>query len=235
MTARPPVALVLCWDIDGTLLLTGRAGVLAWEEALAAATGKPVDLSRLDTAGRTDWEIAADLAVRFGLGPERREELVRRYEAALPAALARKTGRVLPHVRETLEAVRSSTDILSLLLTGNTEAGGRAKLRHYGLDSYFPHGAFADGAPDRAAIARRALAQAEALAGRPVPPGRVFVIGDTPHDIACARAIGARAVAVATGSYPIEALRREAPWWALEALPPPEAFLGRLREAARDG
>jgi phosphoglycolate phosphatase-like HAD superfamily hydrolase len=227
------VTLVLFWDIDGTLLTTGRAGILAWEGATAALLGQPVDFTALETAGLTDVEIAAGILRRFGLDPARLDELVRGYEARLPESLARRQGQVLPGVRETLDYLRADPDVRVLLLTGNTETGGRAKLRHYGLDGYFAHGAFADGVPDRLAIARRAWAHAWELVGAEPEPERTYVIGDTPHDIRCAKEIGARSVAVATGSYAVADLLRHEPWWVVERLPPPEAFVARLRGDAR--
>lgn len=228
--------LLLFWDIDGTLLTTARAGILAWEDAIAALVGRPVDLSQLETAGLTDVEIARTLLLRFGLGPtpRRLDGLLREYESRLPARLRQRAGRVLPGVRAILEHLRGCPDVHSLLLTGNTEAGGRAKLRHYGLDGYFAEGAFADGALDRLAIARRALARARELVGADLASEHIYVIGDTPHDVGCAREIGARAVAVATGPYSVAQLRRHDPWWVIEELPGPEVFLGRLRGARRD-
>jgi phosphoglycolate phosphatase-like HAD superfamily hydrolase len=225
--------LVLFWDIDGTLLTTGRAGLLAWEGAAAAVLGRPVDLSTVETAGLTDVEIAVGLVQRFELDPGRPLELVRGYEARLPQSLARRVGGVLPGVRDMLERLRAEPDVHSLLLTGNTEAGGRAKLRHYGLDDYFTHGAFADGTTDRLAIARRAFETARALVGDGLVPERTWVIGDTPHDIRCARAIGARAIAVATGSYTMAQLKAHEPWWAVEQLPDPARLLARLRDVQR--
>ncbi len=226
-------AIVLFWDIDGTLLTTGRAGILAWEGATGALLGRAVDFSQLETAGLTDVEIAARILGSFGLAPDRLTELLRRYEALLPDSLPTRRGSVLPGVREILEHLRACPDVCSLLLTGNTEAGGHAKLRHYGLDAYFAHGAFADGLADRPAIARRALTRARELLGPDLTAGRTYVIGDTPHDIRCAREIGARAIAVASGGYALADLARHAPWWALERLPAPEELLARVREAAR--
>lgn len=226
------MTLFLFWDIDGTLLTTGRAGVFAWEEAAAEATGRSVDFASLETAGLTDMEIARKILALFDVEPTGPSvaRLVRRYEELLPLRLPRRAGRVLLGVREILDALRGRPDVVSLLLTGNTRAGACSKLKHYGLAGYFEDGAFADGAPDRPAIARAALALALGRAREPVRPEQVFVIGDTPHDIRCAKEIGARAIAVASGSYTVEELRRHGPWWAVERLPEPGAFLRRLRE-----
>jgi phosphoglycolate phosphatase-like HAD superfamily hydrolase len=224
------VTRVLCWDVDGTLLTTARAGMIAWEDALAEAADRRIDLADFRTAGATDVEIAGRLLGHAGLAPTpaRQASLLARYEALLPERLGQRRGEVLPGVREILERLRGEPGMLVLLLTGNTRAGARAKLHHYGLEGYFAGGAFADGCPDRPSIARKAVDVAGQLLGGPPLPGSIFVIGDTPHDIACAHAIGARAIAVATGAYAVGELERHAPWWALDRLPPPDAFLDRL-------
>jgi phosphoglycolate phosphatase len=224
------MTLVLCWDIDGTLLSTARAGIFAWEDATADIVGQAVDFSALETAGVTDVEIAARILQALGRepAPTAVDALVRRYETLLPDRLHRRTGHVAPGVHAILEHLHGQAGVVSILLTGNTEAGAWAKLRHYGLAGYFQRGAFADGARGREAIARRALVVAGEMIGRAPEVRHTYVIGDTPHDIACARAIGARAVAVATGSYGLPELARHEPWWLLPALPAPEAFLGRL-------
>jgi phosphoglycolate phosphatase len=218
---------VLFWDIDGTLLTTARAGLYAWQEALEEQTGTPSDLSGFQTAGLTDVEIARDLASSHGLDGAKHDELLKSYECRLPECLGRRTGTVLPNVRAILQRLRGRSDVYSALLTGNTRVGAAAKLEHYGLGEFFEGGAFAHGAGDRPAIARSALAQARAIVGK-VSPDRVYVIGDTPHDVACGRAIGARVIAVATGGYTIDQLRPTDPWWLLESLPGPEVFLPRL-------
>ena len=117
----------------------------------------------------------------------------------------------------------------SYLLTGNTRGGARAKLMHYGLFKYFPDGAFAEDAGERSVIASRALALARREG--PVAGEGVFVVGDTPHDIACAAAIGARTVAVATGGYSLEELESHRPWRAFAELPPPDEFVHMIDQA----
>lgn len=224
------MTLVLCWDIDGTLLTTARAGILAWEQAACDVLGERVDFSAMETAGLTDVEIARRILKVFGRDEDAPagERLLRRYEAALPACLPRRTGAVLPGVVDILERVARRQDIVSILLTGNTKAGAWAKLRHYGLDHYFDAGAFADGAEDRPTIARRAIALAETMLGVRPKPDRLYVIGDTLHDIHCARVVEARAIAVASGSSGIETLKAHGPWWVVERLPDPDTFFNRL-------
>jgi phosphoglycolate phosphatase-like HAD superfamily hydrolase len=224
--------MLVFWDIDGTLLTTGGAGIFAWEDALLELTGVGVHLGQFDTAGHPDHGIAHRLLAEYvGVEPESGQvtELVRRYEDRLPRSLHRRRGRVLPNVREVLEGLEREPGARSLLLTGNTDRGARAKLAHYGLLDFFQDGGFSDGHGDRAAIARVALERAGA-AGCLVPGGRVYVIGDTPHDVRCGAAIGARTIAVATGRHSVDELAQGAPWRVLPQLPPWEEFLVMLRD-----
>lgn len=227
---------VLFWDIDGTLLTTARAGIFAWEDAVRDVAGRVMSLQGLETAGMTDVEIARRILENAGL--ESRSEavslLIRRYEDLLPSRLPLRQGRVLPGVRELLEHLRPRPDVHSMLLTGNTAAAARAKLSYYGLAPYFSRGAFADDGEDRVAIARRAAEMAHDPHARGGPP-RLFVIGDTPHDIRCGEAIGALTIAVATGPYTVDELAACRPWWVVDRLPDPPAFLDRLLGRAGSG
>jgi phosphoglycolate phosphatase-like HAD superfamily hydrolase len=208
--------IALLWDIDGTLLSTARAGIRALEAAAREVAGADVDLSEMRTAGLTDGQIAhrildtddADLVQRF----------LRAYEAALPAALPTRQGQVMPGVEAILADLQDEPDVVSLLLTGNTEAGAAAKLDHYGLASYFAGGGgFCVDGSERSTIAERALA----LVG---PVEQAYVIGDTPHDVAAAQAIGVRCLAVATGGATAAELEEAGAWRVLEQLPDPAAF-----------
>ena len=222
------MSVALFWDIDGTLLTTARAGVFSLEDALEEVSGVRADLNGMATAGMTDYTIAE--AALAGVGHAADEETVRRFLEVhgrqLPEYLHRREGHVLPGVREVLADLSGREDVVNLLLTGNIEAGAAAKLAHYGLDGYFrAGGAFCVGPGERAEIARRALPLAN---GSPA-----FVIGDTPADVECGKAIGARTIAVATGSYSVEELEATEPWSVLESLPEPAAFaaLVGLRDA----
>jgi phosphoglycolate phosphatase-like HAD superfamily hydrolase len=222
---------VLFWDIDGTLLTTGKAGVPAWEKAVREVVGHEFELTRFRVAGLTDYQIAVRTFEMLGVeaDDETIRRMVRRYEELLPEWLPTKKGYVLPNVREILERLEQRTDVRSYLLTGNTRGGARAKLTYYDLFKFFPDGAFAEDAGDRSTIAARALELAR-RAG-PVFDHAVFVVGDTPHDIECANAIGARTVAVATGGYSLEELESHRPWRAFSELPPADAFIQLIDEA----
>jgi phosphoglycolate phosphatase-like HAD superfamily hydrolase len=216
---------ILFWDIDGTLLTTGKAGVPAWESAVRETTGKDFELSSIRVPGLTDFQIAARTFDLLGIAGADGvlERMVSRYEDLLPSTLPLKQGRVLPNVREILETLEARADVRSYLLTGNTRRGARAKLTHYDLFKYFPDGAFAEDQGSRSSIAKRALELARRLG--PVHDEQIFVIGDTPHDIECAGAIDARTIAVATGGYSIEELSAHRPWRVFDQLPPPSDFL----------
>jgi phosphoglycolate phosphatase-like HAD superfamily hydrolase len=227
----PGPLIVLFWDIDGTLLTTGKAGVPAWETAVREVTGRDFQLSSIRVPGLTDFQIAVKTFEMLGFDADEQtlRRMVERYEELLPTSLPTKQGRVLPNVREILEELRGRPDVRSYLLTGNTRGGARAKLTHYDLFDFFPDGAFAEDARERSTIAARALELAR-RAG-PVGDNAVFVIGDTPHDIHCASAIGARTIAVGTGGYTVDELEAHDPWRIYEELPPPGEFLRVIDDA----
>jgi phosphoglycolate phosphatase-like HAD superfamily hydrolase len=222
---------VLFWDIDGTLLTTARAGVFALEDAAREVCGTTPDFSQLVTSGLTDHEVAVLSIETVGAeaSPEQAARFLRFYESRLPDRLPLREGRVLPGVHEVLADVAARPDVEQLLLTGNTPAGAAAKLRHYGLDGYFATGAFCADGEDRVTIARRALTVAREQLGEDPDPSLTYVIGDTPHDISCGKAVGAKTVAVATGAHPAEELETFGPWLVLEQLPEPERFAELLR------
>jgi phosphoglycolate phosphatase-like HAD superfamily hydrolase len=215
------VNAALFWDLDGTLLTTGRAGVFALEAALQDVAGVEHDLRQLVTSGLTDAEVAAAALEAAGLDAEEERVVafLRAYERHLPECLHRRQGHVMPGVRELLDELEGRDDVRSFLLTGNTPAGAHAKLVHYELDHFFPDGAgaFCLGPGRRVEIAHRAAALADGAE-------TLYVIGDTPQDIACGKAIGARTIAVATGSYAADDLQRHEPWIVLDRIPEPAAF-----------
>jgi phosphoglycolate phosphatase-like HAD superfamily hydrolase len=225
---------VLFWDIDGTLLTTNKGGVFAWDDAVKEITGRDFQLVSIRIPGLTDYQIAVRTLESLGIEPEHDllDRLVHRYESLLPSSLPRKKGYVLPNVREILEDLQQRQDFRSYLLTGNTRGGAEAKLTHYGLWSFFPSGAFAEDPGARSTIAARAMAMARQHDD--VTEADAFVIGDTPHDIECANAIGVRTIAVATGGYDSEELKVHRPWRLYAELPPPDEFLRLIESAPRD-
>lgn len=217
---------ILFWDIDGTLLTTAKGGVAAWNRAVLELTGRTFELASIRIAGLTDYQIAVKTleSLEFSADDTFIRQLVDRYGELLPWSLPQRKGTVLPNVREIFERLRHRPEVRSYLLTGNIRAGAQAKLAHYGLSEHFAGGGFAEDTGERSAIAQRALA----LARQTGPVRRVFVVGDTPHDIECAKAIDARTIAVATGGYSLEELLAHSPWRAFETLPSPDEFLALI-------
>ena len=113
----------------------------------------------------------------------------------------------MPGVRQLLDRLAQRGDAYLALLTGNYEAGARLKLEHFDLWRYFRCGAFGDGAAHRDLLVPRALARVAACDGLQINPADTVVIGDTPLDVGCAKAGGARSIGVATGSHTVEQLR----------------------------
>jgi phosphoglycolate phosphatase-like HAD superfamily hydrolase len=199
---------IILFDIDGTLVRTGGAGKAAMESALVAAFGVAELRDEVAYSGRTDTAITRDLLRVHGIDatPANQQTLRDAYLAQLPGSLALKGGTVCPGVPELLAAVAGQPGVVLGLLTGNVRTGARTKLDHFGLWDFFACGGFGDEHFDRDDVARSALASAQAHTGRDVDPADVWVIGDTPLDVSCARAIGANAVAVATGWHSLDEL-----------------------------
>ena len=225
------VVNIFFWDIDGTLIRTSRAGLLAFGQATEELWNRSVDFAGIKAAGMTDNFIARQI-IRSVSGreaePEEIELLCRRYESLLPAQLAAKQGWVLPGVREILSRLAGEDDCKLLLLTGNSSCGAQTKLEHFGLADYFDFScsAFAGQYELRVDIARHALAVVQDNWGTPARQA-IYVIGDTPHDIECGKAIGAYTISVATGTYSVEQLAGCAPWWNVDTLPEPEHFIAK--------
>ena len=166
-------------------------------------------LAGLEIAGRTDKWIVEQLLARASRphGPEEVMRFLDVYAELLAEELPRRNGGLHPGVMGILEEGHRRADIVQALLTGNIEKGARLKLTRYGVNHFFEFGAFADDSPVRNELGPHAQRRAREQHGEEFPPERIFIIGDTPHDVACARAIGAKAIAVATGSFSEQALK----------------------------
>lgn len=229
---------LVLFDIDGTLVLTGGAGMRAMNRACESVVGLADALTGIPVAGRTDWIILEDALRRIGRGLDDslfatlRDRYVQhlRHEIEHPG---HGTKAVMPGIRELLEALASRDDAFLGLLTGNFEEGARIKLEHFDLWRYFACGAFGDDAADRNALVPFAVERARQC-GVAVAFADVLVVGDTPHDVACAQAVGAVPVAVATGTYTVDQLREAGAEMVFEDLSDTEAFLRILEDAERE-
>jgi len=192
------------FDIDGTLLREGIAPKLAFARALRETYDTTGPIRGFRFAGMTDPQCVAEIMRMAGVSEEvirdRRTACLDRYVVHLTNEMRNHDGaKIFPGVKELLERLSARDDVLVGLLTGNVQRGAMLKLERFKLGRYFRFGAFGDEHEDRGELARIALMKAERIVGRPVGGDEATVIGDTPRDVACARAIGARAVIVATG------------------------------------
>src|SRR5262249_14151261 len=220
-TARPVKPTILLFDLDGTLLSAGGAGRRALERAFAAHCGTAVPLHDLRFNGMTDPGI-----VRVGLEQLRRAveallvaPLLDDYVRLLPEELANGPGcEVFPGVTALLDALADADTVAVGLGTGNVRDGARLKLERAGLDAYFPFGGFGSDHEERAELLRIGVARgAGRLACRP-EACRVVVIGDTPYDVAAARAIGASSLAVCTGGCAPDRMHAAGATWIVDDL-----------------
>lgn len=201
-------ARLLLWDIDSTLISTGGAGEKALKRIAQERFGRADDFRDIEIAGRTDAAIVTAILRKYEIEPtpENLSAFLDEYIAGLQTTLPQTPGRVLPGIHEILARLAANPERILGLLTGNLRRGAQLKLEHYGLWHYFPFGAFADDHADRNQLGAFACARASELHRQTFAGAAIDVIGDTGHDIACGKAIGARTIAVATGSWSREKL-----------------------------
>lgn len=212
---RQQVRLVL-FDIDGTLVHTHRAGVRAFAKTFAAEFGLPDVTERIQFAGRTDVSLVRQMFAVAGHTPTEAdfERFFAHYVFWLDYLLSESGGVVCPGVHAFIQELQALPNPPLLgLLTGNIRLGAEIKLRHFGLWEFFRVGAFADDAEDRDHIAAVARDRGSQVLGAPLRGEEAVVIGDTPHDVRCGRAIGAKVLAVATGGATLAQLREHQPDW----------------------
>lgn len=223
---------ILLWDIDGTLMKTDKAGLYAFQEAVSDTLNSDISFESIKTAGMTDCYIAEQIiSLIKGRDAEPKEinELINRYQEVLPMHLAARKGTLMPNIPEILEHFHNRSDVISLLLTGNTAFGAEAKVKRYGIAHYFNFTAssFGDNCADRNQLAANVLTKIKHHY-KSHTTHQLFVIGDTPNDIRCGKHILANTIAVATGGYSLEELTEHSPWWAVKSLPSPHDFENKL-------
>lgn len=224
---------LILFDIDGTLVSVRGAGRRALGRALERVYGTRGTIDAYDFRGRTDLRIVADVMGGAGLAPDRvkagLDECFEAYARELVVEIGDGSGvSVLPGVAALVERLHRHPDVTLGLLTGNIEEGARIKLEPTGLWPRFRMGAYGSDDADRRRLPSLAARRAQALTGHAFPPERVVVLGDTPHDVECARAFGALAVAVATGPFSRGELERERPDILFETFADVDATAERL-------
>lgn len=202
--------------MDGTLLRSSPLTRDVFDVAVEHVLGRHPGDHGVRMSGKTDSLIALEILAAVGLAEDdarsRLPGVIERLEAELAAAAKqlRENGRVLPGVAEALARLQAEPGVVQSVLTGNTAANAAVKVGAFGLDRWIDLevGAFGSDHQDRAELVPVAQERVRRLRGADFAPHEVWVIGDTPADLGCARAGGARCVLVATGSYPLEELRR---------------------------
>ncbi len=220
---------VLFWDIDGTLIDSCGAGRIALTEAASQMIGESVDLSSVKMAGLTELAITISILETLGLMASEKnlKKLLSLYKKNIAPCLHRTQGYIIDGVKEILDSLQSCEQVISILLTGNCETGAWAKLAHYGLDHYFNLGSFGENHCDRTELAKYALALAQQKVAN-LNLDRCYVIGDTPHDIRCGQAIGAKTIAIANQHYGVEELASHNSSLVWEKFPTPPSFIAQL-------
>jgi len=227
------VRLVL-FDIDGTLVRTGGAGVRAFARVFATEFGATDGFEQLKFAGRTDVNLVREF---FGFHqipatPRNFERFFDRYVFWLDHILPESRTALCPGVTEFIGGLRAlPRPPLLGLLTGNIRLGAEIKLRHFNLWHVFQTGAFADDHEDRDGIAAIAKERGSRILEEQLRDDQVLVVGDTPLDIRCGRAIRAKVLAAATGGASLAELKRHQPDWAVADLRQvePRTVVGALK------
>jgi len=224
------VKTLVLWDIDGTLISSGGAGERALVTALREKFGIVGTLEDIELAGRTDPWIAKKVLAKFSV-PQTQENIssyLDGYLKSLPAEMDNPQARTLPGVTKILTTLKDRRDVAQGLLTGNLRQGAKIKLSHHKLWAHFSFGAFADDSETRDELGPHAVRRACAHHSVEFSAERVFVIGDTPHDIACGKIIGARTIGVATGRFSVDELQSSQTTAVFSTLSDTEAVLQSL-------
>jgi len=204
------VCRLILFDLDGTLVNTGGAGLRAFDRAMAIECDPSMNLNVLSPAGMTDPAIFREIFLRNkGRLPTEDEEqrLFHRYLDYLDEEVKNSQGfRVLPGVKELLDALAARDEFLLGLGTGNLEKGAQIKLERPGLDHYFRYGGYGSDSADRPGLLAKAVERGTELAGSAAAVDAVVVVGDTPRDVAAGQAIDALTLAVATGPHAVDEL-----------------------------
>ena len=214
------VRLVL-FDVDGTLVHTGRAGSRAFAKTFATEFNARDGIEKIKFAGRTDVNLVREFFGYHNIPatPENFQRFFTRFVFWLDQMVEHSHGGPCRGVLEFLDGLRSVPHPPMLgLLTGNIRLGAEIKLRRYGLWHHFETGGFADDHEDRDHIAAAALERGRRVLGKDLQPGEIVVVGDTPFDVRCGKFIGAKVLAVATGGAKLDELKKHKPDWAVEDL-----------------
>jgi phosphoglycolate phosphatase-like HAD superfamily hydrolase len=209
------------FDIDGTLLVTGGAGAVAWQRAFLELHGVEANIEEHTHAGMTDPEIA-EIVFREVIGRDgseaERARAIAGYLSHLADAVEESNGyRVMPGIEEILPRLAGAGVLLGLV-TGNIESAAHIKLARADLDRFFAFGGYGSDSRDRTELTKRAVERGGEVAGRPLDPATTIAVGDTPRDVSAGHGAGLRVVGVATGAYSVAEQEAAGADWAIETV-----------------
>ena len=209
------------FDIDGTLLVTGGAGAVAWQRAFRELYEVDANIEEHTHAGMTDPEIA-EIVFREVIGRDgsegERAAAIAAYLSHLEDAVNGSTGyRVMPGIESLLSRLTGQGALLGIV-TGNIESAAHIKLARGNLNRFFAFGGYGSDSRDRTELTRKALERGATVAGGELDPAATVAVGDTPRDVKAGHGAGIAVVGVATGSYSVEQLSEAGADWALETV-----------------
>lgn len=217
---------LLLWDIDGTLMSCYRDGTLALNETFRRRTGHENACGEVIVGTLMDSALVDRMMEKFGIPPEEKEKIIEEFSHILKEIVNNNSSKkILPGVTEILEILGKKENIYMGLITSNFRVGAQIKLDSVGLGGYFSFGGFGDFPGEKWDAAKIAVERATELAGKEFSPENIFVIGDTAYDVECARKIGAKSIAVATGWLDYDALKNSGADYLLPSLENTEEFI----------
>lgn len=223
---------LLLFDVDLTLIDTGGAGSRAMKQTFEQLFDVRNGLQNISFMGRTDRAIFKEAMQNHDLfwREESENKFKQNYFQKLKAEIKKSNSkkRILPGVPALLNMLSDEDDVTLALLTGNWVKGAEIKLQHFNLFHFFEFGAFGDDSEFREELPQFAAERFTKITGNAISPDNVFIIGDTPLDVACARPFGAKSIAVATGFSSIEQLEAAKPDFLLKDLSDSEKFLNMI-------
>ena len=230
---------LVLFDIDGTLILTGGAGMRAFFRAFQRVFDIPVNKEVIRPDGKTDPLIARELLKFFGQegrwNSQSSDALFAAYLSLLEEEMAQARAEnrisILPGVMDLLEALSPRRDFALGLVTGNLEEGARIKLEEAGLNKYFQFGGYGSDSENRTELIRRAIERGEEMVA-PARVGASVVIGDTPLDIIHGHAAGASVIAVASARYTMADMQGHGPELLVPSLAPIDPIISYLETVA---
>jgi phosphoglycolate phosphatase-like HAD superfamily hydrolase len=215
------VIKAVLFDIDGTLLVTGGAGAVAWQRAFLELHGVEANIEEHTHAGMTDPEIA-EIIFREVIGRDgseaERAEAIAGYLSQLADAVAESEGyRVMPGIEETLPRLTDQGVLLGIV-TGNIEAAAHIKLARGDLNRFFAFGGYGSDSRDRTELTKKGIERGGEVLGSPLDLEATIAVGDTPRDVQAGHGAGIKVVGVATGAYSVEEQTAAGADWAIPDL-----------------